>query len=69
VLNIRGSFTDGFLLMTGLALSSVLVVLLFHQPDDDRQHSDRLISTLSCVPVAPIVQRAHHAAAAPVPWT
>jgi len=37
VLNIRGSFTDGFLLMTGLALSSVLVVLLFHQPDDDRQ--------------------------------
>ena len=37
VLNIRGSFTDGFLLMTGLALSSVLVVLLFHQPDNDRQ--------------------------------
>jgi ACS family hexuronate transporter-like MFS transporter len=36
VLNIRGSFTDGFLLMTGLALSSVLVVMLFHRPDDDR---------------------------------
>jgi ACS family hexuronate transporter-like MFS transporter len=37
VLNIRGSFTDGFLLMTGLAFSSVLVVLLFHRPDDDRR--------------------------------
>jgi MFS transporter, ACS family, aldohexuronate transporter len=37
VLSIRGSFTDGFLLMTGLALSSVLVVILFHRPDDDRQ--------------------------------
>jgi MFS transporter, ACS family, hexuronate transporter len=37
VLNIRGSFTDGFLLMTGLALSSVLVVMLFHRPDEDRQ--------------------------------
>ncbi|SEP50209.1 Sugar phosphate permease [Rhodospirillales bacterium URHD0017] len=37
VLNIRGSFTDGFLLMTGLAFSSVLVVMLFHRPDDDRQ--------------------------------
>lgn len=37
VLNIRGSFTDGFLLMAGLAFSSVLVVMLFHRPDDDRQ--------------------------------
>ena len=37
VLNIRGSFADGFLLMTALALSSVLVVLLFHHPDRDRE--------------------------------
>ena len=36
VLDLRGSFVDGFLLMTGLALSSVLVVLLFHHPDRDR---------------------------------
>ena len=36
VLELRGSFTDGFLLMTALALSSVLVVLLFHRPDEDR---------------------------------
>lgn len=36
VLNLRGSFADGFLLMTALALSSVLVVLLFHHPDRDR---------------------------------
>lgn len=35
VLNIRGSFTDGFLLMAVLALSSVAVVLLFHHPDRD----------------------------------
>jgi nitrate/nitrite transporter NarK len=35
VLNIRGSFTDGFLLMAVLALSSVVVVLLFHHPDKD----------------------------------
>jgi MFS family permease len=38
VLDLRGSFVDGFLLMTGLALSSVLVVLLFHHPDRDRQN-------------------------------
>jgi ACS family hexuronate transporter-like MFS transporter len=37
VLDLRGSFVDGFLLMTGLALSSVLVVLLFHHPDRDRE--------------------------------
>jgi len=37
VLNIRGSFADGFLLMTALALSSVLVVLLFHHPDRDQE--------------------------------
>jgi ACS family hexuronate transporter-like MFS transporter len=36
-LNLRGSFVDGFLLMTALALSSVLVVLLFHHPDRDRK--------------------------------
>jgi MFS transporter, ACS family, hexuronate transporter len=39
MLNLRGSFVDGFLLMTVLALSSVLVVLLFHHPDVDRQKS------------------------------
>ncbi len=39
VLNLRGSFVDGFLLMTALALSSVLVVLLFHHPDKDREAS------------------------------
>ncbi|HEY6718396.1 MAG TPA: MFS transporter [Reyranella sp.] len=38
VLDLRGSFVDGFLLMTVLALSSVLVVLLFHHPDRDRQN-------------------------------
>ena len=37
VLNLRGSFADGFLLMTVLALSSVMVVLLFHHPDRDRE--------------------------------
>jgi MFS transporter, ACS family, hexuronate transporter len=37
VLNLRGSFADGFLLMTALALSSVLVVILFHHPDRDRE--------------------------------
>src|SRR5216683_556672 len=37
VLNLRGSFFDSFLLMTGLALSSMLVVLLFHHPDRDRE--------------------------------
>ncbi|TAJ85819.1 MFS transporter [Reyranella sp.] len=37
VLGLRGSFADGFFLMAGLALSSVLVVLLFHHPDRDRQ--------------------------------
>jgi nitrate/nitrite transporter NarK len=31
-----GSFQYAFLLMAGLALSSVLVVLLFHRPDQDR---------------------------------
>ncbi|MBX9945244.1 MAG: MFS transporter [Reyranella sp.] len=37
VLNLRGSFADGFLLMTALALSSVLIVLLFHHPDRDQE--------------------------------
>ena len=37
VLNLRGSFADGFLLMTALALSSVIVVVLFHHPDRDRE--------------------------------
>ncbi|GGF80496.1 hexuronate transporter [Azorhizobium oxalatiphilum] len=36
VLDIRGSFTDAFLLMAGLSLSSVVVVLLFHHPDRHR---------------------------------
>jgi MFS transporter, ACS family, hexuronate transporter len=31
-----GSFEYAFLLMAGLALSSVLVVLIFHRPDEDR---------------------------------
>ncbi|ODT99519.1 MAG: MFS transporter [Rhodospirillales bacterium SCN 65-16] len=39
VLDLRGSFADGFFLMAGLALSSVLVVLLFHHPDRDRQNA------------------------------
>ena len=39
VLDLRGSFADGFLLMTALALSSVLVVILFHHPDRDREGS------------------------------
>lgn len=39
VLDIRGSFTDGFLLMAALALSSVAVVLLFHHPDKDAAHT------------------------------
>jgi hypothetical protein len=38
VLDLRGSFADGFLLMAALALSSVLVVLLFHHPDEDREN-------------------------------
>lgn len=37
VLDIRGDFADGFLLMAGLALSSVVVVLLFHHPDRARE--------------------------------
>jgi MFS family permease len=37
IVDLRGSFEDCFLLMAGLALSSVLVVLLFHHPDEDRQ--------------------------------
>jgi MFS family permease len=36
VLDLRGSFTDAFLLMAALALSSVVVVLAFHRPDEDR---------------------------------
>nr|WP_294519633.1 MFS transporter [uncultured Rhodopila sp.] len=36
VVSAFGSFQYAFLLMTGLALSSVLVVLLFHRPDEDR---------------------------------
>jgi MFS transporter, ACS family, hexuronate transporter len=37
VLDLRGSFADGFYLMAALALSSVLVVLLFHHPDRDQE--------------------------------
>ena len=37
VLGLRGSFADGFLLMTVLALSSVLVVVMFHHPHRDRE--------------------------------
>ncbi len=36
VVDTFGSFEYAFLLMAGLALSSVLVVLIFHRPDDDR---------------------------------
>lgn len=36
VLHLRGSFADGFLLMAGLAVSSVVLVLAFHHPDRDR---------------------------------
>lgn len=36
VLGVRGTFADGFLLMAGLALSSVVLVLAFHHPDADR---------------------------------
>jgi len=38
VLDLRGSFTDGFLLMAALALSSVVVVFLSHRPDADREN-------------------------------
>jgi ACS family hexuronate transporter-like MFS transporter len=41
VLDLRGSFVDGFLLMTALALSSVLVVVLFHHPDHDSELGHR----------------------------
>jgi MFS family permease len=37
VLDLRGSFTDAFLLMAALALSSVVVVLALHRPDEDRE--------------------------------
>ena len=36
-----GSFLYAFLLMAGLALSSVLVVLVFHRPDEDRAEADQ----------------------------
>ncbi len=36
VLNLRGSFTDCFILMATMAFSSVIVVLAFHHPDRDR---------------------------------
>ncbi len=36
VLNLRGNFTDAFLLMAALAASSVVLVLAFHNPDRDR---------------------------------
>jgi MFS transporter, ACS family, aldohexuronate transporter len=37
VFDLRGSFDDAFLLMTALALSSVVVVLALHRPDEDRE--------------------------------
>lgn len=40
VLNLRGSFADGFLLMAALALSSVVVVIAFHHPDKDRRREN-----------------------------
>jgi len=42
VLDLRGSFLDAFLLMTALALSSVLAVLAFHRPDEDREAAQSL---------------------------
>ncbi len=36
VVDTSGSFQYAFLLMAALALSSVLVVLIFHRPDEDR---------------------------------
>src|SRR5512132_3981412 len=36
-----GSFLYAFLLMAALALSSVLVVLFFHRPDEDRGSGGR----------------------------
>ena len=42
VRNIRGAFTDAFLLMTALALSSVVAVLVFHHPDRDREQTGRV---------------------------
>ncbi len=36
VLSLRGSFADGFALMALLALSSVVLVVAFHRPDEDR---------------------------------
>jgi ACS family hexuronate transporter-like MFS transporter len=36
VLDLRGSFVDAFLLMAVLAFLSVIVVLVFNRPDDDR---------------------------------
>jgi nitrate/nitrite transporter NarK len=41
VLDLRHSFTDAFLLMAILALSSVTVVLLFHRPDAEIAMSRR----------------------------
>jgi len=37
VLKLHGSFVDAFWLMAALALLSVIVVLVFHDPDRDRQ--------------------------------
>ena len=37
VFDLRGSFVDAFLLMTALALSSVVVVIALHRPDNDRE--------------------------------
>jgi hypothetical protein len=36
VVGVFGSFLYAFLLMAALALSSALVVLVFHRPDEDR---------------------------------
>ena len=39
VFDLRGSFVDAFLLMTALALSSVVVVIALHRPDNDRENA------------------------------
>lgn len=41
VLNLRGSFADGFLLMAVLAFSSVILMLVCHHPDRERARLSR----------------------------
>ena len=45
-----GSFQYAFLLMAGLALSSVLVVLIFHRPDEDRADQPLAVAQAALAP-------------------